>query len=125
MIEIDRGLYVGAITELDKFSLMDDAIVPATQTIHYKIMGWDRKYNKPPKDHSNYNIWEKENRLSLNWVDGAAYLCKWSGPEIFIRVLDFVDKWIPSKKVFIHCDQGFSRRSRVGWQPTLPTVFCG
>ena len=56
MIEIDKGLYVGAITELGEFSLIDDAIVHATQTIHYQIMGWDRKYNKPPKDHPNYIV---------------------------------------------------------------------
>ena len=117
MIEIDKGLYIGTLNDLNKFSLVDDAIVHATQTIHYQIMGWDRKYNKPPKDHPNYIVWEKENRLSLNWVDGAAYLYKWSGPATFIKVMNFIDKWIPSRKVFIHCDQGFSR------SPTLGLLF--
>ena len=50
----------------------------------------------------------------MNWVDGAAYLYKWSGPETFIRVLDFVDNWTKHKRVFIHCDQGLSRSPTLG-----------
>lgn len=117
MKEITNNLFVGGIQELDLFSVTEDVFVHATQTIHYQIMGWDRKDNKPQKNHPNYIIWERENRLSLNWVDGAAYLYKWSRPEIFIRVLDFIDKWIISNKVFVHCDQGFSR------SPTLGLIY--
>lgn len=77
-------------------------------------MGWNWTTNKPPRDHPNYIMWEKENRLSLNWVDGPAKLFEWSGPQTFIHVLDFIDKWIDKKKVLIHCDQGFSRSPMLG-----------
>ena len=114
MIEISENLFVGSKADLQYFSLEDDAIVHATNTFHYKIMGWNRTTNKPPKKHPNYLVWEKNNRLSLNWVDGAAYLYEWSGAETFIRVLDFIDSWIANRKVFIHCDQGMSRSPTLG-----------
>jgi len=80
-------------------------------------MGWDRKYNKAQKDHSNYIVWENVNRLSLNWVDGPARYYDWSGPETFNKVLDFIDKWLISHKVFVHCDLGMPG------SPTLGLLF--
>jgi protein-tyrosine phosphatase len=56
---------------------------------------------------------EDKNHLSLNWVDGAAYLYNWSGPATFIKIMDFIDKWIPNRKVIVHCDQGYSRSPTV------------
>lgn len=114
MIEITDNLYVGRLFDLRNFSLEDDAIVHATQTIHYQIMGWNRTSNKPNKNHPNYIIWEDNNRLSLNWVDGPAHLYKWSGPGTFLRILDFIESWIENRKVFIHCDQGISRSPTLG-----------
>ena len=114
MIEITENLFVGSLLDLQSFSLEDDAIVHATQTIHYNIMGWNRTTNKPDKNHSNYILWEDVNRLSLNWVDGKAFLYNLSGAETFIKVLDFIDSWIEKRKVFIHCDQGMSRSPTLG-----------
>jgi len=114
MKEITNSLYIGRLLDLQNFSLEDDAIVHATQTTHYQIMGWNRTTNKPDKNHPNYIIWENNNRLSLNWVDGPAHLYKWSGPGTFIRILDFIESWIENRKVFIHCDQGFSRSPTLG-----------
>lgn len=112
MIEITDNLYVGHLLDLRKFSLEDDAIVHATQTTHYQIMGWNRTpTNKPNKSHPNHIIWEQNNRLSLNWV---ARLYNWSGIDIFIKILDFIDTWIDDRKVFIHCDQGISRSPTLG-----------
>lgn len=114
MKEITNNLYVGSLADYQYASTTDFAFVHATQTIHYQIMNWDRRFNKPDKNHPNYIVWEKENRLSLNWVDGAAHLYNWSGTETFIKVLDFVDKWIKNKKVLIHCDQAISRSPNLG-----------
>jgi hypothetical protein len=114
MIQISKHLFVGCLADLREFSLEDDAIVHATQTIHYRIMGWNRTTNKPDKQHPNYILWEDKNRLSVNWVDGGAYLYKWSGVKTFIRILDFIDMWIEERKVFIHCDQGQSRSPTLG-----------
>jgi hypothetical protein len=114
MKEITNNLYIGSLFDLQNFSLEEDAFVHATQTTHYQIMGWNRTTNKPNRNHPNYIIWEDNNRLSLNWVDGPAHLYKWSGPETFIRILDFIDNWIENRKVFIHCNQGISRSPTLG-----------
>jgi hypothetical protein len=114
MKEISQNLYLGSRNDLRNFSLADDAFVHATQTTHYEIRGWDILFNPPRKNHPNYLFWVKENRLSLNWVDGEAYLFDLNGPEIFIRVLDFIDKWIDDRKVFVHCDMGISRSPSIG-----------
>lgn len=106
---LNTNLYVGDKSNAHLHNCDEWAVVHATQTIHYAIFGWDRKYNKPPKNHLNYIVYENDNRLSLNWVDGAARLYEWSGTETFVQVLDFIDKWIDERKVFVHCDQGFSR----------------
>ncbi len=113
----NTNLYVGNINDNSNIDSNEWAIVHATQTIHYNIFGWSRTSNKPNKNHPNYIIYEKDNRLSLNWVDGASYLYKWSGNETFIKTLDFIDKWLPKRKVLVHCDQGFSR------SPSLCLLF--
>lgn len=37
----------------------------------------------------------------------------WSGPEAFVRALDFIDKWYGSKNILINCDLGQSRSPTV------------
>lgn len=110
----ETNLYIGGIADLEGIDTQEFAFVHATQTIHYQIFGWDRKFNKPDKNHPNYIYHEKDNRISLNWVDGEARLYNWSGIERFINILNFIDRWIPDKKVFIHCDQGQSRAPTLG-----------
>ncbi|MCX5632289.1 MAG: hypothetical protein NTW93_01215 [Phycisphaerae bacterium] len=111
---LNTNLYIGAMADLDEINYQDWAVVHATQTVHYKIFNWDRKFNKPNKNHPNYICYEKDNRFSLNWVDGEAHLFNWSGAGTFIKVLDFIDKWIQTKTVLIHCDQGQSRSPTLG-----------
>jgi len=106
---LSTKLFIGSIDDLIGLPEAEWAFVHATQTIHYKIMGWNRTTNKPNKDNPKYIIYENSNHLSLNWVDGAAYLYNWSGPVTFTKVLNFIDKWLPSKNVLVHCDQGYSR----------------
>ena len=110
----ETNLHIGSISSLEHTNPHDWAFVHATQTVHYQIFSWDRKYNKPDKNHPNYIMYEDGNRLSLNWVDGEAYLYNWTGPEKFCKILDFIDKWINDKKVLIHCDQGQSRAPTLG-----------
>jgi Dual specificity phosphatase, catalytic domain len=103
------NLFVGDIIDNQETDQKEWAIIHATQTTHYPIFGWNRTDNKPDKNHPNYILYEKENHLSINWVDGAAFLYKLGGFGVFIKALDFVDKWIADKNVLIHCDQGYSR----------------
>jgi hypothetical protein len=118
MFQIQKiNLFIGSIQDLYQINEQEWAVIHATQSIHYSIFGWNRTSNKPDKNHPNYIFYEKENRLSLNWVDGPANLYDWSGVETFIKVLNFVDKWILDKNVLIHCDQGQSRA------PTLALLY--
>ncbi len=116
---LSTNIYIGKIDECNKFDQLGDwAIIAATQTAHYDLMGWDKTNNKPNKNHPDYiyKIVESDPgpTFFLNWVDGGAHLYKWSKPELFIKVLDFIDKWIKTKKVLIFCDQGKSRSPTLG-----------
>jgi hypothetical protein len=100
----------------ESHSLTNDrewAVVNTAQTIHYGYMGWDRKYNKPSSNHPNYILLERDQLFSLNWVDGAARVYEWTKPEGFTQILDFVDKWYPSKQILINCNLGLSRSPSV------------
>jgi hypothetical protein len=92
MKSILNNLYIGSLEDFYSVNIDEWAFVHATQTIHYKLMRWDKKFNKPPKNHPNYIKLVNNNRFSLNWVDGGAYLYEWSGSETFIEILDFIDK---------------------------------
>ena len=115
-------IFVGGLMDWQSISSIEKwkeewAVVHATQNVHYKIFGWDRTTNKPNQYHPNYIFYEKENRFSLNWVDGDAYLYDWSGPTVFKKALNFIDKWSKTRKILIHCDQGMSR------SPTIALLY--
>lgn len=114
MREVHKNLYIGKLSDLYSINIVDWAVVHATQTIHYDLMGWDRKFNKPPQNHPNYIKLLQDNRFSLNWVDGGAHLYNWTGVETFVEILDFIDRWIIQRPVLIHCDQGISRSPTLG-----------
>jgi len=86
------------------------AIVNTAKTVHVEVKGWT---NAPPRDHPDYLAFEDGQFLSFNWVDGAARMYDWSGPEAFTRALDFIDKWYESKNILINCDLGQSRSPTV------------
>ena len=110
MRDVAEKLYVGTVRDVVPIGPPEWSLVSATQTIHYPLLGWDRKFNKPDQSHPNYIVLEQEHHLSLNWVDGPARLYRWSGPATFQRVLDFIDRELSGdRNVLIRCDQGYSR----------------
>jgi len=111
------NLYIGTMAELLVTNETEWAFVHATQTFHYQYFGWDNKLKKPNKYHSYYIVYEHNNHISLNWIFGDAFLYTWSGPDTFIKILDFIDKWIQEKKIFIHSDKGKSRA------PTIALLY--
>jgi len=115
MIQLPQtNLFIGSLSDLSQTNEQEWAFIHATQTIHYKLFSWDRTTNKPNKNHPNYIYYEKNNRISLNWVDGTSHLYNWSGIETFIKILNFIDKWISKKNILIHCDQDQSRSPTLG-----------
>ena len=111
MIQLGQtNIYIGTRADSLLRSDPDWAVINAAKTVHCEIMGWG---NKPPREHPNYIVYEDGQLLSFNWVDGPAHLFGMSGPEAFVRALDFIDAWYDSKKILINCDQGQSRSPTV------------
>jgi hypothetical protein len=116
ILRIANNLYIGKEEGLVFTNRKEWAIIHANQSYHYKVMGWSI-HNRPKKDDKNYLYSESSSEISLNWVDGGPHLYEWYGPEFFIKLLDFIDKHIKERKVFIHCDLGISR------SPTLALIY--
>lgn len=103
------GLSVGDLDDYDRGGFL--AYVSATKSVHKDVVGAER-------DHPDYIFKERPHHLILNWVDGPARLYDWSGPEMFTRVNDFIERHLASgNEVLVHCDQGLSR------SPTLAMVY--
>lgn len=112
-------LYVGSKNDFIQIGQDENswAFVHATQAIHYEMLGWSRILNKPNTRHSNYIIYEKDNHLSLNWVEGRADIANCNWVETLSSVLDFIEIWIENREVLIHCNKGQSRG------PTLALLY--
>lgn len=111
MIQLgDTKIYVGTKDDSRLRSDPSWAVVNTAKTVHIEVKGWS---NAPPRDHPDYLAFEEGQFLSFNWVDGAARMYDWSGPESFTRALDFIDKWYESKNILINCDLGQSRSPTV------------
>ena len=115
MIQIgNTNIYVGNKADSRLRSDPAWAVVNTAKTVHVEVKGWS---NAPPQDHPDYLAFEDGQFLSFNWVDGASRMYDWSGPEAFIRALDFIDKWYDNKNVLISCDLGQSR------SPTIALLY--
>ncbi len=106
MKDVYENIYVGSKEDLIKTNEDDFAFVHATKSMF--------------KGNKNEVLIEEENHLYINWVDSADmkyFDFENNGVKIFIKILDFIDKWIKVKKVFIHCDEGISR------SPTIAMIY--
>ena len=111
------NLYAGASCDLSGLRESDWAFVHATKCIHYQILGWDRLSSEPDINSPNYICYEKENHLSLNWSNSTPDQYSCCGPQTFIKVLNFIDKWLLDRNVLVQCDKGCSR------SPTLCLLY--
>lgn len=115
MIRIgDTKIHVGTRDDSQLRNNPEWAVINTAKTVHIEVKGWS---NAPPRNHPDYLAFEDNQFLSFNWVDGAARLYDWSGPEAFVRALDFIDKWYESKNILINCDLGQSR------SPTIALLY--
>lgn len=113
----ENELFIGSIYDLNEIykDKGNWAIVHATKSIHYRLLGWDFKNSRLYQTHPKYIINECEDYISVNWVDSPSpKLYEWSKPATFIKILDFIDKWFGKRKIFIHCDRCLSRSPTVG-----------
>lgn len=109
MIEVIMNLHVGNKDDYENCVKFDKgwAVVHACkEPYHRELLGYTSK--GAPKDHPEYLIAERGDRLFLNLVDTVdpAYIPK----EIVDKALHFVENALSNqKKCLIHCNQGMSR----------------
>lgn len=113
MREIVKDLFVGNENDYENTVRFqkDWAVVQACKEPYHRLaLGYSGR--GAPKNHPEYLIAMRGNRLILNLVDAAdpAYIPK----EIIDSAIDFIKQHhIDEKKVFIHCNQGASRSAGI------------
>lgn len=114
MIEIHPNLFIG--NEYDYESRVKNepgwCVVHACKIPYHKqALGYTT--NAAPKDHPEYLIARRGNRLILNLVDAPdpAYIPK----EIIDAALEFISTSLQSgNRVLVHCNEGCSRSAGIG-----------
>lgn len=104
--EVLKNLFVG--TDAD-CGMGFDFTIHACKTCHQKRIGYKGSL---PSTHLNYLILEDPKDLYLNMVDMAQLLPKYTDP-IMYAALNFIDKYISTGTVLIHCNQGISRSAGI------------
>lgn len=114
MIEVNHNLFIGTADDYE-FQVKgqpDWVVVHACkEPYHRRELGYQSA--GAPKDHPEYLIARRENRLILNLVDAPnpAYIPK----EIIDAALDFIHTGLSdSRKVLVHCNLGESRSPSIG-----------
>lgn len=114
MIEVFSNLYIGTVDDYE-FRVKNQegwSVVHACkEPYHRRELGY--KSQGAPKEHPEYLIAKRENRLILNLVDAPnpAYIPK----EIIDAALGFIHNGLnEGGKVLIHCNLGESRSPSIG-----------
>ena len=114
MTEIHKNLFIGNENDYE-FKVKNQegwSVVHACkEPYHRQALGYSGR--GAPKDHPEYLIAKRGNRLILNLVDAnnPAYIPK----EIIDEALSFIDEQLgKGQKVLIHCNQGQSRSPGIG-----------
>ena len=110
MIEVHQNLFVGNQSDYDfEVSRQDGwAVVHACKDPYHRRF-LDYKGRGAPKDHPEYLLAKRGDRLALNIVDAhdPAFFSK---DEMIIPALDFIDEALSrGLKVLVHCNLGESR----------------
>jgi hypothetical protein len=114
MIEIMKNLYVGNEMDYEMTVKRQEgwAIVHACkEPYHRQAVGYSGRACS--KDHPEYLLARRGNRLILNLVDVEDP--NWVHPTIVDTAMQFIDEQLnDGNKVLIHCNQGFSRSAGLG-----------
>lgn len=122
MIEVYKNLFVGS--ENDYFNIRNQSewfVIHACKNFHNQILGI-RGMQKIPSSNPERNFAIRDNKLSLNLIDGDNYITlpqiyKDEISSIMNKAIDFIKENIEPKKVLVHCNQGISR------SPTIALLY--
>jgi hypothetical protein len=114
MIEITKNLFIGNQIDYDSnpgaFSGWQ-VIHACKEPYHRQALGYTGR--GAPKEHPEYLIAERGNRLILNLVDAADY--QYIPKEIIDKAVEYIGKALKENtKVLVHCNQGESRSPTIG-----------
>jgi hypothetical protein len=114
MIEVAPSLFIGDENDYE-LAVRHQAgwcIVHACkEPYHRQALGYQGR--GAPKEHPEYLIAKRGNRLILNLVDAPSPA--FFSTEIFDVALDFIDDALKAgNNVLVHCNEGFSRGPSVG-----------
>jgi predicted protein tyrosine phosphatase len=114
MIEIYPNLYIGTETDYESSVKVQEnwAIVQACKDpYHRDALGYTGR--GAPKDHPEYLVARRDNRLILNLVDGTNP--RFVPKEIVDSALAFIHENLGTgRKVLVHCNHGLSRSPAIG-----------
>ena len=110
MKEVTQNLYCGNEKDLYHSGILYNSefafIHACKEPFHRKLLGYKTK--GAPKDHPEYLWAERENELYLNIVDAPKSI--FFDNKMICKALDFIEQKIAEGlKVFVHCNEGFSR----------------
>lgn len=114
MIEIHPNLFIGVVEDYESQAKGKSdwlTVHACKEPYHRHELGYTSQ--GAPKDHPEYLIARRENRLILNLVDvpNPAYIRK----EIIDAALEYIHKGLSEeKKVLVHCNLGESRSPSIG-----------
>lgn len=114
MKEIYPNLHIGSQEDYENIVKYqkDWFVIHACKEPYHRIeLGY--KTHAAPKDHPEYLMAYRENRLILNLVDApnSAYIPKQVIDEAINAIHENISNGI---KVFVHCNQGMSRSATIG-----------
>jgi predicted protein tyrosine phosphatase len=114
MVEVTAGLHIGDAQayESEVQGQLGWAVVHACKDpYHRKLLGY--KSPGAPKEHPEYLMAQRGERLYLNLVD--ADQVRFIPAQIIDRAIEFIGYELDrGHKVLVHCNQGESRRPSIG-----------
>lgn len=114
MKQIYKNLYVGSQEDYEglvKHEEEDWYVIHACkEPYHRNALGYTGR--AAPKDHPEYLIARRDNRLILNLVDAPKP--EFIPEEIITEALKAIHANIDDRKVLVHCNQGMSRSATIG-----------
>jgi len=114
MVEIHRKLFVGSQDDYEqivRFEAGWRVVHACREPYHREALGY--RGRSAPKDHPEYLVARRGDRLILNLIDAddPAYIPK----EIMDRAVSFIKESLGQKRrVLVHCNQGRSRGPAIG-----------